>query len=362
MPSIDIARERLRNQCLQEAVLQRPEHVVRWLGAVQAQEFRPSKWALAQRTAGVSEPEVDQALADGKILRIHVLRPTWHYVAAEDIRWITRLSAPRVHASMAFMNRQLGLVERDFKRGNEVIARTLEGGKHLTRDELREGLVKARLPDPVGTRLAHYMAYAELEGLICSGARRGKQHTYALVDERVPRTPIVDRDAALAELTLRYFRSRGPATPHDFAMWSGLTVADAKAGLEMNASALERVTHNDKTLWFASLSSERPSAASIAHLLPIYDEYPACYKDRNAAMGTGFVKATGPKGDVPFTHPLLLDGLVNGYWKSEFTKREVVVSIHPYRPLNREAMACIGKAAERYGKFLALPVTLKQAS
>lgn len=362
MNSLDIARERLRNQCLAEAAFDKPEDVVRWLGAVQAQEYAFAKWAVAQRTRGVKETEVEQAFTDGTILRTHALRPTWHFVAPADIRWMLQLTAPRIRAIAAFMDRQLGLQDSDFKRGNAVLAKALGGGKHLTRDELRVEFERAGIANPVGPRLAHLMIHAELDALVCSGPRRGKQFTYALLDERVPAVKAASRDEALYELTRRYFTSRGPATLHDFTTWSGLTVADARAGVEMAGSELEHEVVGTQALWFARLSQRAPLASRIAHLLPIYDEYPAAYKDRSAAVGPGFIKPTGPKGDVPFMHALAVDGLVVGHWRCEIKARAATVTLFPYQRLTKDALGVIAVAAKRYSEFLDLPVTLSGTS
>ena len=360
MNPLDIARERLRNQCLIDAAFDQPQDVVRWLGAVQAQEYAHAKWALAQRTRGLTEAAVEQAVAAGEILRTHILRPTWHFVAPQDIRWMLQLSAPRVKQIAAFGDRQHGIQDSDFRLSNAVLEKALRGGKHLTRDELAVELGRAGLANCAGTRLAHLMLRAELDGIVCSGPRRGKKFTYALLEERVPAVKATGRDEALYELTRRYFTSRGPATLQDFTTWSGLTMADARDGVGMAESELESETVDTRTLWFARLTQDPPSSSRVAHLLPIYDEYPASYKDRGAAFGKGFIKPTGPKGDVPFMNPLVVDGLIVGHWKSAISASAAAVSLYPYQTLSRSADAAIAVAARRYGEFLGMPVTLSQ--
>src|SRR5258708_18431984 len=232
--SLDVSALRLRNEHLTGAPLARPEDVVRWLGDVQAQDFAGAKWALAQRARTKTDASIEEAFAGGRIVRTHVMRRTWHFVVPDDVRWMQALTAPRVRAAMAYYDRKLQLDARTFGRSQAVLARTLEGGQHRTREELGRALADAGIPAS-GQRLGHLMMRAELDAVICSGPRRGKQFTYALLDDRCPKaaTPVLSRDEALAELTSRYFRSHGPASLRDFAWWSGLTVADVKKGVAL---------------------------------------------------------------------------------------------------------------------------------
>ena len=252
MTALDIAQQRLHNQRLVGAPFARPDEVVRWLGAVQAQEYPGAAWGIAQRTSGLSQPAIDQAFADGTILRTHAMRPTWHFVTPADIRWILALTTPRVHALNASYYRKLELDGSVLARSATVLTNALQGGRHLTRSELTTALEQAGIIRPTDDRLrlTYLVMHAELEGLICSGAMRGKQHTYALLDERVPATRTLEREEALAELTRRYFSSHGPATIKDFAWWSGLSTSDVKVGLELNTSQLETARVDGQAYWF----------------------------------------------------------------------------------------------------------------
>src|SRR5512145_2993430 len=170
--TLEIATRRLYNQRLSHTNFKTPQAVVQWLAAVQAQAYAGAKWAHAQRMADSTDSALDQALADGSILRTHLLRPTWHFVTPKDIRWMLKLTAPRVHAVSAYMYRQSGLDKALFKKSNATLEKALQGGKQLTRTELASNLDKAGIPAK-GFRLGYLMMYAELEGLICSGARHG---------------------------------------------------------------------------------------------------------------------------------------------------------------------------------------------
>ncbi|HSJ52566.1 MAG TPA: winged helix DNA-binding domain-containing protein, partial [Anaerolineae bacterium] len=230
MTRSEIAWRRLANQWITEPKPARPADVVARLGAVQAQDYAGAKWAVGLRLQGATDDDIDRSFAAGEILRTHVLRPTWHFVLPADIRWMLELTAPRVHAASAYMVRKLELDEDTFRRSNDALARALEGGHHLTRQELRGVLEQAGIAVHDGLRLGYLMMQAELDGVVCSGPRRGKQFTYALLAERAPQARRLDRQEALAELAGRFFATRGPATVHDLAKWSSLTVADARDG------------------------------------------------------------------------------------------------------------------------------------
>src|SRR5437773_6733489 len=220
MNNLEIAHGRLHNQHVTRRTLETPQTLVEWLGAVQAQDYAAAKWALGLRLHGMTDDNIEQAFTDGKILRTHVMRPTWHFVSPADIRWLLALTAPRVRAASAYYNRKLELDAAFFRRTHAVLANALQGGKQLTRDELASALQQAGIATEGEQRVTHIMMRAELDGIICSGARRDKQFTYALLDERAPQTRMLDRDEALAELARRYFTSHGPATLQDFVWWS----------------------------------------------------------------------------------------------------------------------------------------------
>lgn len=347
---------RIVNQCLTGSSLQHPEDVVAWMGAVQAQEFGPARWGVGQRMLGATDAAIEQAFNDGHILRTHVLRPTWHFVHPRDIRWMLKLSAPRVHVANGFSYRRDGVDVRVRLRGEKVIARALEGGRHLTRTELATALKAAKLPH-VGQALAYLVMHAELEGVICSGPRRGKQFTYALLEERVPSAPGLSHDEALAELTRRYFTSHGPATMRDFTWWSGLTVAQARAGLAMVGQAIERVEIDGRVCWRQPGVVPRAVRAPFVRLLPIYDEFLVAFRDRQWMSST---LARTPVTMTPntFAHQLVVDGRVEGSWTQSKGSRGVDVQVTPWAPLSTRIHKAIAAEVRRYGAFLQTPVRL----
>ncbi|MBC7875594.1 MAG: AlkZ family DNA glycosylase [Anaerolineales bacterium] len=359
MNSLDIAHHRLHNQKLLQTTFTKPSQVVTYLGAVQAQDYAGAKWALAQRIKSIiTDAEIDQAFADGAILRTHLMRPTWHFVSPADIRWMLMLTAPRVHAVNAYMYRKAELDNDVLKKGKTLLVKALQD-KQLTRDELRDVFEQAGISMKTEFRMTYMMMWAELEGVICSGARKGKQFTYALLEERVPQAKVLKREEALVELIRRYFTSRGPATLHDFTWWSGLTMEDAKNGIEMVKSEFIQEDINGKMYWFSESKSSAKEKFPVIHLLPNYDEYFIGFKDRSA-IGN---RVNQPKMDQNSTalniHIIFINGQIVGGWKRTITKNEVVVELNLLTSLTKAENQAITVAAQRYSEFLGIPITLK---
>ncbi|XXY51274.1 winged helix DNA-binding domain-containing protein [Sorangium sp. So ce269] len=355
MDSLDITRQRLHNERLVGSPCERPEDVVRWLCAVQAQDYAGAKWAIAQRTTGVTDADLDRLFNDGKILRTHVLRPTWHLVMPEDIRWMLGLTAPRVNAANAYQYRQLELDDAAFARGNDALVKALQGGAQLTRTEIARVYEEAGIRAS-GLRLAYLVMRAELDAIVCSGSLRGKQFTYALLDERAPRAKAPGHDEALAELARRYLASHGPALVKDFAWWSGLTLKEARAGIEMARAHLQHETVDGEVYWFAAGQAACGELETpLVHLLPNYDEYVIAYKDHSATLDPALPSGAG---DALMAHLVVLDGRVVGGWRRAIQKKAVTLTMNlPLRPKKREK-AALQRAVERYSQFLGVPVTV----
>jgi hypothetical protein len=347
MPGLNLTQLRLRNQHLNEPGFTKPAEIVKWLGAVQAQDYAGAKWAIGQRLTNGSDKIIEKAFNDGEILRTHVMRPTWHFVAREDIRWMLDLTAGRVQAIAATRHRQLELDDKVFSKCANTLTRVLEGGNQLARTQLIDTLKNAGIKTDE-QRFVHIMMEMELRQLICSGGVQGKQLTYALFDERVPKTPVISREEALATLINCYFTAHGPATLQDFAWWSGLTAADCKAGLEMVKNGLI----NKDNYWFAEAGITRLKQ-NRAYLLPNYDEYIVSYKDRGATILKKNIDKADPRGTI-FNHTIIINGKIEGIWKREFKKNAVVIDITAFKTFSKAAMSAIEGAAKRYAKFLGL--------
>ena len=349
----NIALQRFFNQNIGQAKLKKPEEVVSWLGAMQGQEYAMAKWGIAQRMQEITDSEIENAFTRGEILRTHLLRPTWHFVTPADIRWMLSLTAPRVHAVNSYMYRKLELDNALFKRSSTALTKALQGGKHLTRVELASALQQAGI-DTVGEfRMGYIMMRAELDALVCSGARRGKQFTYALLEGRVPQVKKMDRDEALVELTKRYFTNRGPATMKDFVVWSGLTMADVKRGIEMLKPKLAHEVIDGQTYWFAQSPMPPKAPSKTAHLLPIYDEYVMGYKDRSAMLSV-LERDKFDAGSIAFDNIIVIDGMLVGSWKRTLSKREVSIETNFNAQLTKAEQKAVAASTAQFGKFLGL--------
>ena len=357
-----IADRRLRNQGIAKARQRTPEDIVAWFGAMQAQEYQPAKWAIGLRLPpGATSAAIEQAFAEGRLLRTHVMRPTWHFVTPADIRWLLELTGPRVRQTMASYTRKMGLDSAAVQtRAMGIIERALAGGRFLTRHELGSHLTRGGLPG-AGISLAMLTMYAEIGGLICSGPMRGRTVTYALLAERAPTARRLARDEALAELTTRFVRSHGPATLRDFVWWSGLTTADARRGLEMIRARSETV--NGFIYWtLGGTASPSRTPTQGAHLLPIYDEYLVSYRDRDAVphgprqVRAGTSKTSTATATVAFQHAVVVDGHVVGTWRASSPTSPPAVSVFPLRRLTADDRRAITDAAARYERFLGTSV------
>ena len=358
MRILDIAQQRLLNQRLTGSRFKSPEDAVKWFGAVQSQDYPGAKWALGQRTRGATDAGVDVAFARGTILRTHVMRPTWHFVTPTDIRWMLALTAPRVNAAMAYYYRQAEIDDALVARSKAVFTKALRGGKQLTRTELGKELQRAGI-SANGVRLGFLVARAELDALVCSGALKGKQHTYALLEERVPEVKPLSRDEALTELIRRYFTSHGPAQPLDFVWWSGLTMADTKRGIELAKSELAQEAIAGKTYWFnPSMTVARPVPGTRIHLLPNYDEYFIAYKDRSAVSDAALFKQSSDVIRYLYGYIVIMKGRVIGGWKRTIDKNGVVLEVRLPLALDEIAREALKAASERFGAYVGKPVEL----
>jgi hypothetical protein len=355
MTYADLLRHRLYNQHVTGTPLKKPEDVVKWLGAVQSQDYAGAKWAVAQRAGAITDAMIDRVFGAGAILRTHIMRPTWHFVPPEDIRWMLALTASRVNTVCRSYFRKMKLNDGVFARSHAVLAQALRGGRHLTRAALSHALRQAGVTSPRDdkTRLAFIMMRAELDGVICSGPRIGKQFTYALLDERVRRSTRMDRDEARSELARRYFTSHGPATLKDYMWWSGLTAPDARAGLEAIQSELVREEIDGRSYWRSKRRPADEHQPATAHLLPAYDECFVAYRDRVPFDRNRAEQIARDNGQV-----VVIDGKVSGSWRRSTTKDAVAVEVAPFVSFSKRSSAALAEAADRYARFIEMPVTL----
>jgi hypothetical protein len=348
----EIAKNRLINQQISQTNIKTTVEMVAWLGAVQAQEYAQARWSIGLRLPHLKDTDIVKDFAEGNILRTHLLRPTWHFVAAKDIRWMLMLTASRVHAVNSFMYRKLELNAAIFNRCNDILVKILQGRKHLTRDAINKKFKRNKI-EAEGHRLSYIMMQAELDGIICSGARHGNQFTYALLEERVPKVKSKNRDEALAELTKRYFTSRGPATVKDFSTWSGLTLTDCKNGIEMVTTFFNReVIANEKYFFPPGVPLAKGQFQKI-YLLPIYDEFIMGYKDRSAIM---VFKNSKPKASFRYDNMIVSDGQITGTWKRTIKTKSINLEYDFFENPNKRQLNAFAKAIHRFKEFNNLAV------
>ena len=340
------------NQHLAKQTVATAGEVVSTLGAVQAQDYAGAKWGIAQRTSGATDADVEKEISEARILRTHILRPTWHFVAAADVRWMLELTAPRVRAAVGSYDRKLGIDADVRRKTRTILSQALRGSNHLTRLELAQELTKGGVRADGTQLLAHLVMHAELDGLVCSGVRRGKQFTYALVDECVPATRYLMRDVALQKLATTYFRTRGPATEDDFAWWSGLTKADARAAIH-TVEGLDSEVINGKTYWYSTFGTL--SKQPLVRLLPSYDEYLVSYKDRSAMQRRVDLSIVGETFDFLGSYVITLNGQIVGRWARSIGGDTVAITLQPFVRLSRIELDAVEEQANRYAQFLGLP-------
>lgn len=339
----DIARWRLHSQRL-AAPVDGAEQVVRSLLAVQAENPSQSAWAVATRTTSPRQGDLADAIADGRVLRTHVLRPTWHYVPADDAQWLLELTAPRV---LPTVDQQLAPLADGMTALTDAVEEALAEASDRTRSELA-GALADRGAELTGMQLMLLLAHLELHGVVCSGVPRDGEHTYALFADRVPAPRRLDRDEALTELALRYFTSHGPATERDLAYWATLTVTDVRRGISGAADRLASFDHDGRTFWHAP--GDAPSSASPAgHLLQVLDEMYRGYQDSRWVIDA---EGVVPRGRETAIGMALVDGQLVAAMKRTVGPKAVKFEVQPHRALDGSEVEAITDAAGRYATFL----------
>lgn len=353
---MNIGELRLHNQQIAGTRFKKPEQIAAWLGGMQGQDFPGVKWSIGLRLPNTSEADVARAFDTGKIVRTWPMRGTLHVVAAQDVRWMLALTSPRNISGSLRRRQNLELDDETLARCRAVFIKTLQGGNQKSRDELYAALESAGISTE-GQRGYHILWNAALHGLICFAATTGNDQRIALLEEWV--TPVKDktRDEALAELALRYFTSRGPATLQDFIWWSGLSAGEARAGLESIKSRLVAEVVGQQSYWM-SPDIVLPKQAVRAFVLPGFDEYLLGYKERSAVLDVQHAEQVCPGGNGVFAPTIILDGRVAGTWKRTFKKTSVTIAASPFVKLSKAEQRAFNEAAERYAAYLGLDAVI----
>ena len=343
---------RLRSQQLLKPEFKDPRDLVSWMGGMQAQDYPRAKWALGVRLKSATIRVVDEAIRRGDILRTHVMRPTWHFVTSEDIRWMLKLSSQRIITACNSFARSNGIdiPESLYTKANDHFCKILEGNNHLTKQELGDEMVKAGIiPDPAA--VGYLITRAEQEGIICSGNDKEGKFTHALLEERAPMAKELPREEALALLARKYFRSHSPATLDDFVWWSGLSLTEARQAVALIDSELVEDKFASQSFFVHQQWKKRMRSCDVLHFLPPYDEYLISYKDRTAAMD----KENHPKAFNNFGifYPVILhNGRIVGNWKKMVKRGAISIETSFFEEYRKPDNEQIEKAADRYKRFI----------
>ncbi len=354
MTSANIAFLRLQRQHITSPDLTCPEDVVKWFGAVQAQDYLGALWAVGLRMKKSTEAVVEDALARRVIIRTWPMRGTLHFVAAEDARWMLKLLTPRVvAANLARIKRDYDLDERVIGRSEKIIVRALEGNRQLSRDGIYDLLEKNKIVAS-GQRGLHILWRLAQHGVVCFAARQGKQQTFALFNEWIPSTRELSREESLAELASRYFTSHGPATVHDFAWWSGLSITDARRAYELVKTNFQE-EKTDKLSYVLPKNVSSIKRSSSTFLLPAYDEFSVAYADRTAMIDAAKKqKLTAFQLLSPI---IIINGCLAGTWKRTLAKDNAALEVKSFSTLTPKQKKAIEQKANQYGKFLNLKIS-----
>lgn len=350
MTLTDISKIRLISQKIEGSEFNTAKEIVSCMGAMQAQDFPMSKWAIGTRLLNSTEAKIEEAIDKGEIIRTHLMRPTWHFVSADDVYWMLELTAPRIKTSMRSRHIHLELTEEAVIQGMSLIENVFIHKENVTREEIAKEFDRAKIKTD-DNRLAHFLLLAELEGIICSGKISNNKPTYALLSERVPYKKILTREESLGELAKRYFISHCPATEGDFSWWSGLSLKDARRGLELVKSDFISEKLGEKIYWLNQNSALLRKNNPSVYLLPAYDEFLISYRDRNVSLSAVNNKRTVSANGI-FRPVLVVNGQVSGLWKRSTVKNKVIIEITLFRENNLGLLQIIEGKVSEYGRFL----------
>ena len=343
---------RQRSQQLVNPAFSTPKELVTWMGAMQAQDYTMAKWAIGVRMKdALSEQAIEEAFNKGEILRTHVMRPTWHFVTPENIRWMLKLSARRIKSAYKSYMGNTDASESFYMKAQEQLIKMLEGGRSLTRQEIALQLSDAGIDTSDPRIVYRILGYAEVDGVICSGGVKGKKQTYALLDERVPPMPELSKEEALLRLARNYFQSHSPASLTDFVWWSGLSVTEARTAIHLIKQELTEEHLNGKALFVHQSCDALPCVSDICHLIPSYDEYIISYKDRTDVLDAQHsVKAFSSNGI--FQPIVFLNGEIVGNWKKSVTRKQLIIDQKVFDGKEEIPHKLWKKAEERYKGYV----------
>jgi hypothetical protein len=346
----EISNNRLCSQKVASPEFKTSKEIVGWMGAMQAQDYSMAKWAIGVRLIDPVEKSIEASIDIGEILRIHVLRPTWHFISADDIYWMLKLSAPKIKSSLKSRHKGLGLNESVIRTTQTIMEKKLLKESSVTREELADEFTRANIRTDEN-RLSHILFRAELDGLVCSGPLKNKKLTYCLLKDRVPYKNDLPREEALAELAKRYFSSRCPATLEDFIWWSNLSVTDGRNALNSIKPAFLPEKIKEVTYWIPDSYSGQPLKKGSVHLLPAYDEFLISYRNRSSSLSSSDNKRTVSNNGI-FYPAIVIDGQVVGLWKRTTQKDKIFVKADFFKTPDDKISKMVEMKSELFGQFL----------
>lgn len=347
---------RLSNQQISNSKFKAPEELIRWLGAIQGQDYEGAKWSLGLRLQDANISDIEKSISNRKIVHTWLMRGTLHLVSAKDIRWMLDLLSSKIITASAGRLRWFELDDNTFKKTEKILFNALSGNNELTRNEILNLLEKSNISTR-NFRGIHILRKHSYDRLICHGAPQGKQQTFVLFDDWVPVSKKIDRGNAIAKLVKIYFNSRGPATLQDFVWWSGLKVSESQIGIEENSGTLFKETYNGKTYWFPK--NEIFKFSNRAFLLPGFDELMLGYRDRYGSLDDIFALMICPGKNGVFYPTIICNGKIRGLWKRAFKKKMIEITATPFTKFSETEKKLITKAGNIIGKYLGLPAEVK---
>lgn len=347
----DIAALRLKNQQLTSTGFVSVKQLVGWMGAIQAQDYNQAKWAIGVRMPHLTEDQIEDAYNKGEIIRTHLMRPTWHFVTADDLYWMLELTSPQIKSVLNSRHRELGITELLINNSYLVIEEAINKSEQqaMTREELVEKLGQAGIPTDL-QRTSHIMLRAEIDGILCSGPLKEKKQTYALLDKRISRKITLTKEEASARLAKSYFLSHGPATLADFIWWSGLPAKSARNALENIKNDFHSARIASDTYWFSDSSGKTGKPSDAVHMLPAYDEFLISYKNRSASITAEDHKKAISSNGI-FRPVVLVNGQISGLWKKVVKRDRIIIETNYFRPHNDAEIQSIAKAADLFRHF-----------
>lgn len=313
MNTADLLNIRLFNQLLSVHEKKTPHEIVSWMGAMQSQALDMAKWAIGTRLENQNINDIEEALSTGRIIRTHILRPTWHFVSAGDIHWMFDLSNPRLKPIYRSYTKMVKADEALIYATIPVIEKVLTDKKHLTKEEIGKALLSQNvILDDVHLKMA--INYAEMEGIIVNGEIKGSKQTFTLLQEWAPRKETISKEEALGRLALRFFTSHAPATIQDFVWWSGLSLTECRQGIECIKGDFVCETINGRDFWMKNDLKIPSEDKHSALLLSPFDEFVVSYKDRSELIKDKHYSKVMTKNGL-FSPTIMLNGEIIGSWK-----------------------------------------------